>query len=147
MCIPALSITITDFGPGYGLQWGMTSCLMNSSNISAFIAPRKTMHVIYPSTVIAGKKDKFSAFCVGTFEMTRLPFGPRPFLCRPSFEFMPDSSIKMSWSARHWESFTIQCSRRIWSRSLASSWSYKVSKIARIPHHFQGYLSTVQKPR
>jgi len=55
-----------------------------------------TMHVIYPSTVIAGKKDTFSAFCVTTFETTRLPLGPQPFFRRPSFEFMPDSSIKMS---------------------------------------------------
>ena len=122
-CIPALSITITDFGPGNGLQCGRTSYSMNSSKISALMAPRKMLHVMYPSIVKAGSKERFSAFCVMTLNGTGFPLRPHPRERWPRLELMPDSSMNMSWSPRHCDSLTSQC-WRTGSRSLASFASY-----------------------
>jgi len=56
-CHDALSITRIDRGAGYGLQQGIRSFLIKSSNISCVQVPWNVIEAMYLSIVYAGRHD------------------------------------------------------------------------------------------
>ena len=96
--IGALSMIITDRGPGNGLQNGRSLFSMKSSNNSCENDPCSISQVRKPLTVYAGRIDQRSLRSNGMFSWGLTPFGDQPYFRWLVRSFAADSSTNMSWS-------------------------------------------------